>query len=118
MREVVITGAGIVSPIGNGIEEFGRRMFAGESGLVEIRGRQVAQNFPVGVAGLAVRERLGQPTVLAHREKERTPDFWRLAGLATEEAIHSLPSNLPVDAIRSEERRVGKEGRYGWSRAL
>ena len=99
MREVVITGMGIVSPIGNSLEEFRRCMFAGDSGLKEIRGWHVAKNFPVGAAGLADRERLGQPAVLAHRKTPRMPDFWRLAGVATEEAIRSLPAGLPVDAI-------------------
>lgn len=99
MRGVVITGMGIVSPIGNSVEEFRRCMFMGDSGLKEIRGWHVAENFPVGAAGVATRERLDQPAVLAHRERPRTPDFWRLAGLATEEAIRGLPPSLPVDAI-------------------
>jgi 3-oxoacyl-[acyl-carrier-protein] synthase II len=32
-RRVVVTGMGIVSPIGNSVEEFGRNLFAGQSGV-------------------------------------------------------------------------------------
>lgn len=104
MRKVVVTGAGIVSPIGNTIDEFRERMFAGDSGLTEVRGKQLPHNFPVGAAGLAPRETLGQPSILRRRKPIDTPDFWRLAGLATEEAVASLPSGLLVDGIIYGER--------------
>jgi len=99
MHQVVVTGFGIVSPIGKDVAEFSRRMFAGESGTVGTRGRIVAPNFPVPVAGLIPRETLGQPKSLANRDPEDTPFTWRIAGLATEEAIESLTPGLPVDAI-------------------
>jgi 3-oxoacyl-[acyl-carrier-protein] synthase II len=45
--EVVVTGYGISSPLGNSIAEFENRMFAGESGITDIRGILVPKNFPV-----------------------------------------------------------------------
>lgn len=35
-RRVVITGLGVISPIGNDVETFWRRLVAGESGITEI----------------------------------------------------------------------------------
>ena len=99
MHQVVITGVGIVSSLGTGVSEFGERMFAGGSGVTEIRGKRVAENFPVPVGGPVARGPLPQPQVLQHRAPEDTPHFWRLAGLATEEAVQHLPEGLPVDGI-------------------
>ena len=45
MREVVVTGYGIVAPIGIGVPEFSRRMFTGDSGISEIRGTMVAPDL-------------------------------------------------------------------------
>ncbi len=50
-HEVVVTGAGIVSPIGVGVCEFAKRMFAGDSGVVDIRGSVVPDSFPVRAVG-------------------------------------------------------------------
>jgi 3-oxoacyl-[acyl-carrier-protein] synthase II len=99
MREVVVTGLGIVSSIGASVQEFTRRMFAGESGLTDIRGTLVASNFPVPVGAPVPQDTLGQPTVLHHRDPESTARFLRFAGIATEEAIQRLPEGLHVDAI-------------------
>jgi 3-oxoacyl-[acyl-carrier-protein] synthase II len=99
MRAVVITGLGIVSSLGSNVPEFSRRMFAGESGTQNIRGSLVASNFPVPAGAPVPRATLGQPAILGDRDPEKTPHFLRLAGLATEEAVQSLPEGLPVDAI-------------------
>ena len=36
-QRVVVTGIGMVTPLGIGKEEFGRRLFAGETGIAEIK---------------------------------------------------------------------------------
>jgi 3-oxoacyl-(acyl-carrier-protein) synthase len=99
MNEVVITGYGIVAPIGADIAEFSRRMFAADSGTIDIRGRWVAPDFPIAAAAVVPREQLGLPSILAHRPPASTPDSWRFACLATEQAIHDLPPGHRVDAI-------------------
>jgi 3-oxoacyl-[acyl-carrier-protein] synthase II len=113
LHEVVVTACGIVSPLGIGMPEFRRRMFAGDSGGVDIRGTLVADTFPVKVAALVPRERLGQPSLLAGRPPETTPLAWRFsgrppeatplawrfAGTATEEALERLPPGHEIDAI-------------------
>ena len=99
MHQVVITGVGIVSALGASVPEFGRRMFGGDSGVTEIRSERVAANFPVPVGAPVPRKTLSQPRILGHRAPDDTPHFWRLAGLATEEAVEYLPEGLPVDGI-------------------
>jgi 3-oxoacyl-[acyl-carrier-protein] synthase II len=99
MHEVVVTGYGIVSPIGIGVPEFSRHMFAGDSGVSEIRGSLVAANFPVAVAALVPRSRLDRPTMLEHLDWDALPTSLRFAGVATAEALSSLPEGAVVDAI-------------------
>jgi 3-oxoacyl-[acyl-carrier-protein] synthase II len=98
-HEVVVTACGIVSPLGIGVDEFRRRMFDGDSGTVDIRGLIVADDFPVRVAAVVDRGRLGQPAVVATRPIQTTPLTWRLAGIATEEALAGLPAGHEIDAI-------------------
>ena len=52
MKDVVITGYGLLTPIGNSVEEFERRMFAGESGIKDLRGSIVPKDFPVPFGGV------------------------------------------------------------------
>jgi 3-oxoacyl-[acyl-carrier-protein] synthase II len=98
LHEVVVTGCGIVSPLGIGVGEFRRRMFAGDSGGVDIRGTLVPSDFPVRVAALVPRERLGQFPAAAPCE-DAAPLTWRFAGIATEEALEGLPPGEEIDAI-------------------
>jgi 3-oxoacyl-[acyl-carrier-protein] synthase II len=97
--DVVVTGMGIVSPIGIGVSDFRQRMFAGDSGVVDIRGTFAASNFPIRAAGMVPRATLGQPAILAHLDAKQTRGSWRMAGIATEEAIQSIPAGQKVDAI-------------------
>lgn len=46
-HDVVVTQFGVVAPIGTTAAEFEKRMFAGDSGVVDIRGSLVSKNFPV-----------------------------------------------------------------------
>ena len=94
---VAVTGMGVVSPIGVSVEQFRQRMFSSESGIVNIRGGLVAENFPVCVAGLVPLPNRHESPI--SKEQEASPKSWRYAGIATEEAIRSLPCGAPVDAI-------------------
>ena len=98
MHDVVITGYGVISPIGNNIEEFERRMFAGDSGIRDIRGTLVANDFPVPFAGvvddsaLPSAENLGLPPELV------TKNFL-FTMLATKQALDYLQKELRLDGI-------------------
>src|SRR5262249_40902507 len=97
--QVVITGVGIVSSLGTGVSEFGERMFAGGSRGTEGPGKRVAEKFPVPVGGPGAPGPLPPPQILQHHLPPETPPFWRLAGLATDEALQYLPEGLPLDGI-------------------
>src|SRR6202522_1918070 len=99
MREVAVTALGIVSPLGTTAVEFKMRMFAGESGLSDIRNAMVAPSFPVCAAGKISRNRLSPPSILPELYSPEKPNFWHFSGLATEEALQSIPEGLHVDAI-------------------
>lgn len=43
---------GVQSPLGASVEEFTRRMFAGESGVKDLRGTALPADFPVTIAGV------------------------------------------------------------------
>ncbi len=51
MRRVVVTGLGIVSPLGVGIETVWRRLIAGESGITGIQAFDVS-DLPAKIAGM------------------------------------------------------------------
>lgn len=49
---VAVTGYGILSCLGENIIDFSRRMFAGESGIRELKGLALPEDFPVTIAGV------------------------------------------------------------------
>ncbi len=51
LRRVVVTGVGVVSPIGNNVKEFWNNLLAGENGIVKIDRFDVSQ-FSSQIAGL------------------------------------------------------------------
>lgn len=102
MNEVVVTGAGIVSPLGNDLETFQERMFGGDSGVREIRGEVVPEGFPVPYAGRVDRGSLSLPPFLEERPRPLA-DCQRFAAAATHQALAALPpelaEELPFDAV-------------------
>ncbi|MEO0278519.1 MAG: beta-ketoacyl synthase N-terminal-like domain-containing protein, partial [candidate division WOR-3 bacterium] len=51
LRRVVVTGVGVISPIGNNVKEFWNNLLAGENGIVKIDRFDVSQ-FSSQIAGL------------------------------------------------------------------
>ncbi len=98
MHEVVITGYGVISPIGNNIEEFERRMFAADSGIRDIRGNLVANNFPVPFAGVVDNSALPSAESLGLPSELVTKNFL-FTMLATKQALDYLQKELRLDGI-------------------
>lgn len=99
MSDVVITGCGIISPIGNSVEEFEKRMFAGESGLRDVRGDLVAEDFPVPFAGVVDDSNLPKPEEVGLPATEILSKNLRFGVLSAKEALENIPSDLPMDGV-------------------
>ena len=98
MQRAFVTACGIVSPIGASVREFESRMFAGDSGIVDLRGRLVDQNFPVPFGGviddsaIPPNEAFGLPARL-HTTAGRYLLF------AVQQVLREIPENLQIDGI-------------------
>ncbi|HVI28534.1 beta-ketoacyl-ACP synthase II [Hansschlegelia sp.] len=91
MRRVVVTGLGIVCPLGAGVETVWRRLIAGESGLRKIDQFQV-DDLPAKVAGVIPRGdgsegAFNADAVLEPKEQRKVDDFITFAMAAAEEAL-------------------------------
>jgi 3-oxoacyl-[acyl-carrier-protein] synthase II len=98
MTAVAITGLGVVSPLGHGIEPFWRRLVAGESGLRQIR------RFPAPAGALA-----GEVEGLDVRSVVRTPVGRRIdwVSLMTLAACHLALADAGLDAAGLVAARTG-----------
>ncbi len=85
MRRVCITGLGVVSPIGTGIDEFLASLHSGKSGIRAIN-RENTQPFPMHVAGQV------DINFAEHLPPTRVPGLDRVslfALVAAQQAVHS-----------------------------
>lgn len=96
MQRVVVTGIGLVTPLGVDVPTFSKRMFAGESGVRNVRGSLVASNFPVPYAALVDAEHMPTPTGLGPRAANH---YWLFSAAAAEQALASLPKSARVDGL-------------------
>jgi len=99
MRDVVITGMGAVTPLGSNPAAFGQRMFAGESGIVDIRLLRVAPNFPVCSGALVPEDAPLLPDALRDSDAATMPPAIRYAAVAAQQAIDDSGPGHPIDAI-------------------
>jgi 3-oxoacyl-[acyl-carrier-protein] synthase II len=100
MRRVVVTGMGVICPLGLSIPEFWENLAAGKSGVSRIS-RFDATNYPVKVAAEV---RGFDPTVyLDPKAVQRNPRSVHFAVPATKEAI----SQAGLDMTREPPERVG-----------
>jgi len=104
MRRVVVTGLGLVTPLGSGVEHNWRRLTAGESGVTGIQAFDVS-DLPAKIAGLVPRGESGNghfnpDDYVSSKEARRTDDFIVFAIAAATDAVHDADW-LPED---EEER--------------
>lgn len=90
MRRVVITGLGLVTPLGSGVERTWQRLLEGRSGVRRIDTLDVA-DLPARIAGLVPRGtsagELDLDQVLPAKERRRMGDFMLYAIAAAREAM-------------------------------
>ena len=105
MRRVVVTGLGMVSPLGAGVEPSWNNLVAGRSGLRRIERFDVS-DLPAKVAGLVPAE--GEPNGLRPadfidaKELRRNDHFIILGMVAAGEAI--ADSGFPLDTEEQQNR--------------
>ncbi|MFE4814552.1 beta-ketoacyl-ACP synthase II [Peribacillus simplex] len=101
MERVVITGMGVVSPIGNSVEKFWRKLTEGKSGISSIDTFDVS-NHKAKIAGI-IRD-FNADDILGKNEARRLDRFTQFALAAAEQAW--TDSNLDIDDINLERLGV------------
>ncbi|PFE07732.1 beta-ketoacyl-ACP synthase II [Bacillus cereus] len=101
MERVVITGMGVVSPIGNNIKTFWNNLIKGESGIVNIDTFDVT-NHKTTIAGIV--QDFDADEVLGKKEARRLDRFSQFALAAAEQAWSD--SKLDLDCIDVERLGV------------
>ncbi|MBD2845098.1 beta-ketoacyl-ACP synthase II [Paenibacillus sp. IB182496] len=101
MEQVVITGTGLISPLGNDVDTFWRRLVGGESGISPIVSFDAARH-KVRIAG-AVRD-FDPQAVIGSKEARRMDRFCHFALAAAEQAVRE--AELQLDRIDRERMGV------------
>ncbi|AJY73355.1 beta-ketoacyl-ACP synthase II [Paenibacillus beijingensis] len=100
MERVVITGMGVVTPLGNDVETFWNRLVAGESGISGIDTFDVSRQ-KAAIAGLV--RNFDADGVIGRKEARRMDRFCQFAVAAAEQA--AADANLKLD--ETDRERVG-----------
>ncbi|WP_339315518.1 beta-ketoacyl-ACP synthase II [Paenibacillus sp. FSL R10-2734] len=101
MERVVITGMGLISPLGNSVEQFWDRLVSGESGISPITSFDTS-NFKAKIAGVV--HDFDAEARFGRKEARRMDRFSQFALAATEEAWKQ--SGLQLDKIDKERLGV------------
>lgn len=96
-KRVVVTGIGVVTPVGNSVDEMWQALLNGKSGIGKVTLFDVS-NYPTKIAGEI--KNFNPEEVLEKKEIKRTPRFIQYALKATKEAINQ--SGLPLEKINKE----------------
>jgi len=103
MRRVVVTGLGLVTPLGCGVERTWRKLLDARSGVRRIESLDVA-DLPARIAGLVPRGtaegELDLDGVLPAKERRRMGDFMLYAIAAAREAMHDANYRPATDLER------------------
>lgn len=103
MRRVVITGLGLVTPLGNTVEDNWAALSAGKSGISQIpQSWDMPNGFPVKTVGLVTGEQPFLDAVLDKKNQTRTDRFIHLALIAAAEALKNagISAHFPADRSR------------------
>ena len=90
MRRVVVTGLGLVTPLGSSVEPVWRRLIAGESGIDRIQAFDVSDISSQIGGEIALGKEPGQldlDTVLPPKDQRKTDAFILYAMAAANQAV-------------------------------
>jgi 3-oxoacyl-[acyl-carrier-protein] synthase II len=100
MKRVVVTGMGVITPIGNQVDRFWNNLVAGTSGISTIDHMDVSE-YKTSIAGV-VRD-FDAEAAVGRREVRRMDRYTQFAVAAAKQAVED--ANLTIDA--TNEERVG-----------
>ncbi|MEB4797377.1 beta-ketoacyl synthase N-terminal-like domain-containing protein, partial [Paenibacillus chondroitinus] len=100
MKRVVVTGMGVITPIGNQVERFWQNLINGTSGISTIDHMDVSE-YKTTIAGI-VRD-FDAEAAVGRREVRRMDRYTQFAIAAAKQAVED--ANLTIDA--TNEERVG-----------
>jgi len=95
-KRVVITGLGVVSPVGNNVHDFWTSIISGKSGISKITRFYVAQ-FDCQIAG-EVNDLDLEAAGISHKEARRLSRFIKYASVAALEAVKDSGLDISKDA--------------------
>lgn len=102
MREVVITGAGLLSPLGRGLEPTAAALRNGRGGIAPI-GAFAADGFPVQVAG-----EIREPNLPTDGSRPEALARLALAEALADAGLSSSAADAPLDPRRAFSFALGK----------
>lgn len=88
-HSVVITGIGLITPLGNSTQATWDNLIAGKSGIQKIPESMGLGDYPVSIAGLVTNEQPLLDIALPPKQHSRTDRFIHLAAIAGHEAMHN-----------------------------
>ncbi len=105
LKRVVVTGLGMVTPLGTGVEHNWSRLLDGQSGLKRVDDHFKADDIPAKVGGIIPRGKDGPgqfdiDTVVSVKDRRRMGDFIVYAMAAAQEAIADAGWTPETDAER------------------
>ena len=109
-KRVVVTGVGMITPLGIGVEESWNGLIAGRSGIRKITHFD-SSNFPTQIAGEV--EGFNPEDYIESKEIKKMDRFIHLAIAAATMAIDD--SGLKITDRECRESRCDCRIRYGWA---
>ncbi len=105
LKRVVVTGLGMVTPLGTGVEHNWSRLLDGQSGLKRVDDHFRVDDIPAKVGGVILRGKDGPgqfdiDTVVSVKDRRRMGDFVVYAMAAAQEAIADAGWTPETDAER------------------
>lgn len=98
-HEVVVTSIGILSSIGADPSAFETNLFAGKSGVRDIRGHLVPADFPVPYGAWIPREELPESLLFESGKRDGAPKSWLMSEHVSLQALKSVDPRHGIDAV-------------------
>ena len=109
MRRVVVTGMGVVSPLGRGVKHNWESLLQGKSGIRQIQGIDL-KDIPVTIAGQVpfgeAEPDFNPDTVIAPKDQKKNDKFILFGMAAADDAIKDAGWNVET-ATEEEKYRAG-----------